>query len=233
MKYDVIELKKKVDSFFSGEISRQELGEWAEKAYYDLLRGGYIENKKIVIYPFLKKISQFHIAKNEIEDKYPCSEIEIKEIQNILHGEQEFSFQVEIAIPLQIYSMFKDNINFDLRRYEIISELRDDILKYIENEDGVFNNGVKYIKLIYDMVNKGDTLQDILGKYIFRILNMSFDFDSGNAVKKENMKLYTLKSSNNDILNKLLEYLDSFLGNRNFYIMVTYQNGLSDMLLIV
>ena len=46
MEYDINKLRKKLNSYFLGEISKQNLGEWAGKAYYDLLKGGYIECKK-------------------------------------------------------------------------------------------------------------------------------------------------------------------------------------------
>ena len=52
----MIKLEEKIDSFFSGILSKDELGKWAEKAYFDLLRGGYVEIKKVKLYPFLKTL---------------------------------------------------------------------------------------------------------------------------------------------------------------------------------
>ena len=48
MKFDVHELQAKLDYYFTGKLSKRELGEWANKAYYDILKGGYIEIEKFV-----------------------------------------------------------------------------------------------------------------------------------------------------------------------------------------
>ena len=104
MEYDVNELKIKVDEYFLGRLTKENLGKWAEKAYYELLKGGYVEKKKVVLYPFLKIISKFHNESNDIEDVYPCTEEEVKDIQQILHGNLEFDYQIEMAIPLHIYN---------------------------------------------------------------------------------------------------------------------------------
>ena len=50
MEYDVNELKIKVDEYFLGRLTKENLGKWAEKAYYELLKGGYVEKKKVVLY---------------------------------------------------------------------------------------------------------------------------------------------------------------------------------------
>ncbi len=36
MKFDVHELQAKLDYYFTGKLSKRELGEWANKAYYDI-----------------------------------------------------------------------------------------------------------------------------------------------------------------------------------------------------
>ena len=57
MEYDAKILLQRIDDYFTGIISKTDLGKWANKAYYDILKGGYVENEKIVIYPFVKVIS--------------------------------------------------------------------------------------------------------------------------------------------------------------------------------
>lgn len=49
MEFDINKLRKKLNSYFLGAISKQNLGVWADRAYYDLLKGGYIECKKVII----------------------------------------------------------------------------------------------------------------------------------------------------------------------------------------
>ena len=74
MKFDVHELQAKLDYYFTGKLSKRELGEWANKAYYDILKGGYIEIEKVTIYPLLKILSTFHLEVDERIDIYPCTE---------------------------------------------------------------------------------------------------------------------------------------------------------------
>ena len=70
MEFGLFEFSDQLNKYFRGELTKNELGMWGEKAFYDLLKGGYIENKKIVLYPFLKTVSKFHIEENDAEDIY-------------------------------------------------------------------------------------------------------------------------------------------------------------------
>ena len=48
MEFGLFEFSDQLNKYFRGELTKNELGMWGEKAFYDLLKGGYIENKKIV-----------------------------------------------------------------------------------------------------------------------------------------------------------------------------------------
>jgi hypothetical protein len=69
MEFELDDIKKKIDDYFLGNLSKEELGEWAKKEYYDLLKGEFLELKKIIGYPFLKVISKFHIKEDDILNK--------------------------------------------------------------------------------------------------------------------------------------------------------------------
>lgn len=86
MEFGLFEFSDQLNKYFRGELTKNELGMWGEKAFYDLLKGGYIENKKIVLYPFLKTVSKFHIEENDAEDIYPSTEDDLKYIQAIFDG---------------------------------------------------------------------------------------------------------------------------------------------------
>ena len=47
MEFGLFEFSDQLNKYFRGELTKNELGMWGEKAFYDLLKGGYIENKKI------------------------------------------------------------------------------------------------------------------------------------------------------------------------------------------
>ena len=48
MEFEIDDIKKNVNSYFLGNLSKEELGKWAKIAYYDLLKGEYLEIKKII-----------------------------------------------------------------------------------------------------------------------------------------------------------------------------------------
>lgn len=47
------------------------------------------------------------------------------------------------------------------------------------------------------------------------------------------MKLYARKEEDLLLLKRLLDYLDSYVGNKNFYLLVFYKNGLPTIQLVV
>ncbi len=83
MEFNCNELKNKVSSYCSHKLSKQELGRWASEAYYDLLRGGYLETEKVTLYSFLKVLSQIHIPCCEKDDIYPSEENDVHKSPNI------------------------------------------------------------------------------------------------------------------------------------------------------
>lgn len=233
MKYDINELREKIDSYFLGTLSKEELGRWAEKAYYDLLKGGYIEQKKIELYPFLKTISQFYIENNDIEDKYPCSEEEVEYIRKILYGKEEFDFQIETAIPVQIYNFDVNQEYWNITKREIFIELRNAITLWNGDEKKGEKELCEQLKQLCDMPLLNNTIQDILQNNIIRICKSIFDIHTSGVKQKKYMKLYANGISQESLVIKLLEYLDCYIGNRNFNVLVSYKAGLPDLFLLV
>ena len=219
MEFDINKLRKKLNSYFLGAISKQNLGVWADRAYYDLLKGGYIECKKVIIYPFLKTISTFHIEENDKMDIFPCSEKEVKKIQEILCGKIDFDFNVEISIPTQVYSMFKERKYFDKERYHIFSNLRNQIEQYDKSQ---MKNDLKVQKeKVMHLKCQEGTIYGILENRICQCLKMLFG-------KNKNYKLYVQQSNNNVLFERLVSYIDCYIGNKTFYLFVTIVNGTTD-----
>ena len=50
---------------------------------------------------------------------------------------------------------------------------------------------------------------------------------------KERYKLYAKKSDENAIMKKMLDYLDSYIGNNNFHLIVSFKKGVPDIFIIV
>ena len=233
MEYNAKMLIEKIDDYFAGAISKNNLGEWASSAYYDLLKGGYVENEKIVIYPFIKIISTFHLRENDKDDFYPCTEENVKMIQEILHGKMNFDFAVEMSFPVQTYSMFKERHYFDAERREIFSKLRNMLVCYFEQGDVLSDEISTQIESVMCIKHQDKVVFDLLEEYVLRFLNVLFKNSSADLGLQKNMKLYAQKSEQNIIAERLISYLDCYIGNRNFQLLVAYKDGESNIFLAV
>ena len=225
MEYNAKELLEKIDNYFAGEISKTDLGEWANKAYYDLLKGGYVENEKIVIYPFVKVISTFHLKENDKDDIYPCTEENVKMIQDILHGKKNFDFTVEMSIPI----MFKERDYFDEERRETFSKLRNILKCYFEQGDVFSDEVAVQVEAVMCLKHKNKVVLDLLEEHILRFLKVLFKNSSGELGLQKNLKLYAQKPGQNIIAERLINYLDCYIGNRNFQLLITYTDGESSI----
>ena len=227
MKFDVHELQAKLDYYFTGKLSKRELGEWANKAYYDILKGGYIEIEKVTIYPLLKILSTFHLEADKRNDIYPCTEEKVKKIQEIVNGKIDIDFDIEMSVPVQVYNMFKGKLYYDKERREIFIKLRSIIASVLEQEGIINEEMVKQLEIIRRMDYQNQTVQGILEKYIFSMGRILLE----NS--KERYKLYAKKSDENAIMKKMLDYLDSYIENNNFHLIVSFKKGVPDIFIIV
>lgn len=235
MEFDAKSLEDKLNCYFRGEVSKGDLGEWANKAYYDILRGGYIETEKIVIYPFLKIISTFHVEVNDKEDVFPCSEKDVKKVGDILNGMIDFEFDVEISVPFQVYNMFKEKQYYDTERRKTFVKLKSEIIQCFEQKCKISNEMAVQLKKIINTDSPNRTIQDILENHIFLLVKNLFRdnfIDTCDEVQV-NFKLFAQQSTNNLIFERLLDYLDSYIGNRNFHLLISYKKGIPDIFLLV
>lgn len=233
MEFSTNELMEKIDSYFAGVTPKTDLGNWASKAYYDLLKGGYIENKKIVIYPFLKVISTFHLKENDKKDEYPCTEENVKIVQNILHGKIDFDFNIEMSIPIQTYTMFKENSFFDEERRDTFLEFREALVCCFE-QGGAFGNEMeRHLERVMHLEHQNKTVLGLLEEHIFKCLRVLFKIDSVEIGGQKNLKLYAKKTETNIIVKSLLDYLDCYVGNKNFQLLISFKNGVPSILVVV
>lgn len=233
MEFSANELMKKIDDYFAGKITKTDLGNWANKAYYDLLKGGYIENEKIVIYPFLKVISTFHLKENDIADEHPCTEENVKTIQNILHGEITFDFNIEMSIPVQVYTMFKENQYFNKERRETFLKFQSTFIQYFENGCVFSDEMIMQLDRIMHLEYQNKTVLDLLEEHIFKYLRAFFKISSVEIGVQKNLKLYAQKTESNLIVENLLNYLDCYVGNKNFQLLISFRNGLPSTFVVV
>ncbi len=150
-----------------------------------------------------------------------------KKIQEIVNGKIDIDFDIEMSIPVQVYNMFKGKLYYDKARREIFVKLRS-IISSVLKQGGIINEEmVKQLEIIRCLNYQNQTVQGILEKYIFSMERILLE----NS--KERYKLYAKKSDENAIMKKMLDYLDSYIGNNNFHLIVSFKKGVPDIFIIV
>lgn len=233
MQFNCNELRGKVSGYCSHKLLKQELGKWALEAYYDLLRGGYLETEKVALYPFLKTLSQIHIPCLEKDDIYPSKETDIYEIIKILSGEKPFSFCLKAGIPIQAEKLFADAkaLNWEQRKIFHIVYDRLKTSSDINKSLAAFSIPSNYS----NCAQSPNTILEILEAKIFDLIQSFHNIHSFNNSLNAELCLYGYSNESNANLSviKLLEYLECYLGYRNFLILVSFFDGIPTVSLLV
>lgn len=229
MEYCLEILKRKIDDYFNATLEEKELGKWGKEAYYDLMRGGYIKKDKIIIYPFLKTVSRIGLEIDEMNDMYPSTKEDIELIQSIITGIKPCYFQIVVSVPKSIYKNCETDF-LDINKYETFKMLKKELESYIGDMDE--NSKIfECIKRIMKIQNSNETILDMLQEQIVQLCNSLFDIEQKKLMPQ--LGLYPKKIYNNLGLLKLKEYLECFLGERNFVINVSYTKGNNGLSILV
>ncbi len=217
MEYDVKELKQKLSAYLDGSLSKNEFGKWAEKAYYDLLTGGYIELEKLVIYPFLKILSRLNLEVNERADIFPCSEEDIGHIWNVLNDNTTFDFHVEMTIPESIYHK---HFNSEAKApFVTLNRLMDETGdKVVESE--LFKSNIQEVMMLpmHDNTLLGNIQQKI--KHLCKSIIDMDTYLSANC-----LKLYPLEKKSSLLLENLKNCVECFVGVKSFGVLISYRDN--------
>lgn len=216
MEYNLYELKEKIDDYFCGHSSRHDLGAWGQEAYYDLLCGGYIQQKKLVLYPFLKTISQFHLEADDMCDIFPSEEKDVKQIQMVLQGKEDFSFQVTLSVPHRFQILSNRN------QLDIFCKAQNLLEKFIDTS-ALDTDFQKYVKQILQFSVSDVSILDILQNQIMKFCDTLFEADDVRL--KTPLRLYADKTASKVSLIKLKNMMECYMGNRNFIVVVSFNNG--------
>ncbi|MBL1230372.1 hypothetical protein IW492_14140 [Enterococcus sp. BWB1-3] len=216
-------LKEKLDSYFSNNITKEQLGIWAKEEYYKVLTGEYLYIDKLVIHKFLKKISEFHIKEDDRKDEYPATEEEIWDIYSIINGEKDISFYGSIRILQRYLEKF-------LSKEEIskISKIKESILK---NSNDYHKQKVclclQQINEIFDQkCIQPTTIIEMLRVFIVDMINNMMT-KSVIDVSSSSFGLYLRPEDRTDQknINKILKLISCILGEEAFEICIIYNNG--------
>lgn len=216
---NIEELKIKLNEYFNGEISKEYLGRWANIIYYDILKGGFLEKDKLVIYPFVKKISLFGIEPNEKEDIYPTEEEEIRYIEGILSGDYNFQFQVNVSIPLLLYTN-RCNSFLTISDRNLYLELAKLIDSYKLNQISIekIKEQTQKISIPRNKLLITDELQYIIALYCETLFS--------SDVRKHNGPISLYSKRKEEIsLDKLERYVDYYIGEKEFQVGIKYEKS--------
>lgn len=229
MEYCLKTVKEMVNGYLDESLSKEAVGKWGRSAYYDLLRGGYVKKDKIILYPFIKIISQVDVKADEKNDVYPASKSDIEFVQSVISGAVSYCFQVEISIPKLLYSIPENNY-LEAGKFEEIFAVKTAVEDYIRNEN-MIGALVDSIGKIMDSEKKSVTILDDLQSQIVMLGRSLLDRRLRRA--KPHLALYPKRADKNLGVEKLLKYLKCFTGEETFIVVVSYKSGKANMSVIV
>lgn len=225
------ELLRRLRLYLSGDTTKQDIGRWAEQEYYDLLKGGYLECQKLVLYPFLKTLSRIHITGGEAEDIFPCKEDEVRNMWKVLNGDLDFEFCLETSIPVQGEKMFNNStlLNWEYRR--VLAE------EYGTLSRNTNNNLADILRFVIEkspLQNQShETLLAIMEEHMIHLAKaiLNTQFTLSNQIG--GTRLYANKLIHRSAEEKFVTYLESYLGFRNFVILSSFRKGEDTVILMV
>lgn len=220
MDFDVFELKKRILCYQNKKYTKKELGVWAENAYYDLMKGGFLETKKLALLPLLKIISKIHIEDNERLDEYASSKEDIEFVQKILNGEESYEFAVELGVSAKLYDFFSDNKNFDKERLNIYQALKIELQRTNCNRQKI----KEIMGQIIELERKPELILDYLEQRIIEMLSVLMN-ETGNSNFRKEYNFYAKNAERSSLYSQLERYIDCRVGKCNFIYVVCFRNG--------
>ncbi|MCI9479995.1 MAG: hypothetical protein HFI21_13490 [Lachnospiraceae bacterium] len=223
-------LKQKIDEYYKNNISKNELGRWAEEGYYALMKGEYIEIEKLEIYHFLRTISAFHLIPDDKKDEYPCSEEDVVKIREILYGRENTCYTFNVRIYQNLY--LEEKYIAKLEEFKGLKEIID-IISLEEvlplQIDFLIKYGSHKPKEIL-------TLVDLLEENIKDIIIENIDLDEKQLDFIQTVGIYAgggSKINRQNFLPSLNKLLDCVMGNIIFRISIIYKKGMPYLSIIL
>ena len=216
------QLEQKIDQYYHKIITKYELGLWSMQAYYELMKGEYIEIDKLQIYHFLRTISTFHQIPNDIADEYPCTEEEVLNMKEILCGKRDINYTFNIKISKNIYQ----NQNYKTR-YMSFEKLQKNIEQLsLDNIPPSIPD--EWIEYINEDIKEVQTLIDLLECHIKGIITENIDL-------RQSVGIYVGGANINkqNFIPNLKKLLDCIMGNIFFRVSIVYTKGTPHLSLLL
>lgn len=180
MNLTYLDLKKIVDDYNEGLMSKTELCAWSKKTYYDFLTAQFLNIEWIYMYPFVMRFSTICTMNDEKSDVFSCTDFEINKLINIIKGNINSLFTLRFTIPWEHKQMEKYKklyYDYEIIKTEILKDLSEQNVTCLEGY-GLFKRYndistiIDLIDLFYNGKNQYGTKKiiDILMRYIDCIL---------------------------------------------------------------
>ena len=114
-----LQLKEAYSDFYNEELDEEEFRKYINKLYFDILRGGFVETDKLVIYPLLKmmfKLFDEDFNKSDVRDEKDY-------IYDIFKGRKDVYFNVMITLPEELFERDPDDLMFDYQKRLLMDDL--------------------------------------------------------------------------------------------------------------
>ncbi|MTD42171.1 hypothetical protein GIX45_26800 [Erwinia sp. CPCC 100877] len=222
-------LNEKLNNYFNGDLSQQELGEWANQQYYDMLTGKYVIVAKLIMYKFIKIIAGLNTQKNEVKDEYPSTEKDIIEIKEILSGNKNYSFTGNIKINLNFCKPYLSTMDIDK-----ISEAKSIISLYLSNK-AITNQQKASLKMLFRYRNKKIvTLIDLLDEYSYGLINDLLSHQK-STIWDQGFGLFTStnETSERSKYQRLLLLLNCMTGDASIQVFISFESGVGSISLLI
>lgn len=223
------QLEQKIEQYCNKAITKDELGLWSIQAYYELMKGEYIEIDKLQIYHFLRTISTFHQKPNDIADEYPCTKEEVINIKEILCGKKDIYYTFNIKIFKNIYQneIYRNRwIKFEKLKNHI------DEISLGKITPSIINEWIEYINQNVDEIQ---TLIDLLECHIKGIICENLDTEEKIIDFRQSVGIYAggININKENFIPNLKKLLACIMGNTFFRVSVVYKKGIPYLSLIL
>ena len=214
--------EEKLDQFITSTIPAEDISVWAHKAAYELLQSGKVfELSYLPLFKMLSLVADAYKSHNTNIYEEAC------QVREIINANANYSNITYMKLPNQP------------RELEI-SRIRETLLGYrskgfIETPDAVVLRGFceRYCEARNDEIV---TLQDLLALRAsdFLLSSYSFDTDIGKMYfrPKNSILINNPEAFQNVVLSRIMETLNSCVGDDIFAVRISFINGISSVSLL-
>ena len=219
-----LQLKEVYSDFYNEELDEEKFRKYINKLYFDILRGGFVDTDKLIIYPLLKmmlKLFDEDCDKSDIQDEKDY-------INDVFKGEKDIYFNVMITLPEELFERDPDDLMFDFQKRLLMDALYHK-LKECES-DFLRSQHIDLFMYEFNKFPKEKTIFEKLENRIIAILQSIYD---DTFLGKSTLELYPSSNDETGIFNVLYEYLEFYLGIKSFPVLVKITKQRNGVLLLI